>query len=122
MRKWTHPQDFVALIAGVYAALSPIWTTTTTKATWTMVVLGVLTAGLAIVSLARPDMMSSEGALAVLGIAFIVAPWVMSFSGTSYRALAWTSWIVGIVTLAVGARDLQMTRTAHRGGGMAAAH
>lgn len=122
MRKWTHPQDFVALIAGVYAALSPIWTTTTTKATWTMVVLGVLTAGLALVSLARPDMMSSEGALAVLGIAFILAPWVMGFSGTTTRALAWTSWIVGAVTLVVGARDLQMTRSAHRGGGVAAAH
>ncbi|GAA1258297.1 SPW repeat domain-containing protein [Oryzihumus leptocrescens] len=122
MRKWTHPQDFVALVAGVYAALSPIWTSTTTKASWTMVVLGVLTAAVAIASLARPDMMSSEGALAVLGIAFIVAPWVMSYSGSSTRALAWTSWIVGIVTLAVGARDLQMTRSAHRGGGVAAAH
>lgn len=120
MRKWTHPQDFVALIAGIYAALSPIWTTTTTKATWTMVILGAVTAVLALVSLARPDVMSLEGGTAVLGVLFIVAPWVMGFTGIT--AMAWTAWIVGIVTLAVGVADFQMTRTAHRGGGLAASH
>jgi len=120
MRKWTHPQDFVALIVGVYAALSPIWTTTTSKATGTMIVLGVLTAGLALLSLARPDMMASEGATAALGVAFFIAPWVMGFSGGATRAMAWTAWIVGIVTFVVGVSDLQMTRMAHRGGGLAA--
>jgi hypothetical protein len=49
MSKWTHPQGLAALIAGVYAALCPIWTTTppdTNKATYTMITLGVITAAL----------------------------------------------------------------------------
>jgi len=29
MRPWTRLQDYGALIAGVYAALSPIWVSTT---------------------------------------------------------------------------------------------
>ena len=120
MRKWAHPQDFAALLAGVYAALSPIWTTSTSRATSTMVVLGVITALLAAGSLYRPDMMAFEGALAAMGVLFFVAPWVMGFSGTA--PMAWTAWVVGLVTFAVGARDIQLTRTAHHGGGMAASH
>jgi hypothetical protein len=120
MRKWAHPQDFAALLAGVYAALSPIWTTSSSRATSTMVVLGVITALLAAGSLYRPDMMAFEGALAAMGVLFFIAPWVMGFSGTA--PMAWTAWVVGLVTFAVGARDVQLTRTAHHGGGMAASH
>jgi hypothetical protein len=107
-----HPQDFIALVAGAYALLSPIWTTTTDKATTTMIVLGAITVALAVVELVRPDMLSIEGLMAVMGAAFIVAPWIMGFSDT--RPMAWTAWLVGLVTLAVGALDLQVTRT-HRG-------
>jgi hypothetical protein len=120
MRKWAHPQDFAALLAGVYAALSPIWTTSTSRSTSTMVVLGVITALLAAGSLYLPDMMAFEGALAAMGVLFFIAPWVMGFSGTA--PMAWTAWVVGLVTFAVGARDVQLTRTAHHGGGMAASH
>jgi hypothetical protein len=122
MRKWAHPQDFAALVAGIYAALSPIWTTTTGKATGTMIVLGVITAALAVVSLARPNLVASEGLMALMGVLFIISPWVMGFSGTATRPMALTAWIVGVVTLLVGARDLQMTRTAQHGGGLAASH
>ena len=112
MKQRIHPQDFVALVAGAYALLSPIWTTTTDRATTTMIVLGALTVALAIVELVRPDLMSAEGATALLGGLFIVSPWVMGFS--DMRGMAWTAWAVGIVTLAVGLWDLQVTRTHHR--------
>jgi uncharacterized membrane protein HdeD (DUF308 family) len=119
MRKWTHPQGLVALLAGIYAALSPIWTTTPTEnnAAYTMVTLGVLTAVAALFSLAMPDRVSFEGLIALLGVLFLLAPWVMDF--TAFTALAWTAWIVGAVALVAGAADLQMTRTEHRGRGMA---
>jgi hypothetical protein len=113
MKRWTHPQDLVALVAGAYAALSPLWTTTTDRATTTMVVLGVITAALALIELVRPDMMSVEGLTALMGALMIAAPWVMSFSGT--RPMAWTAWIAGAVVLVVGAADLQVTRSHHRG-------
>lgn len=113
MKRWTHPQDLVALIAGAYAALSPLWTTTTDRATTTMVVLGAIIAVLALTELVRPDMMSVEGLTAIMGALMIAAPWVMGFSGT--RPISWTAWIAGAVVLVVGAADLKVTRSHHRG-------
>ena len=118
MSKWTHPQGLAALIAGIYAALCPIWTTTPVenKAQYTMITLGVVTAVLALFSLALPDTVAFEGLIAFMGVLFVLAPWVMSF--TAFTALAWTAWIVGIVALVAGAADLQMTRSEHRGHGV----
>ena len=117
MRKGAHSTDIVALLAGIYAALSPIWTTTPTgKAKGTMITLGVITALVALYSLASPDRIASEGLIALFGLEFIISPWVMSFSGT--RALSVTAWIVGAVALLAGGADVQMTRTARsRSGG-----
>ena len=112
MKRWNHPQDVIALVAGAYAALSPWWTTTTDRATMTMVVLGAVIAVLALLELFRPDMMSIEGLTALLGACMIAAPWVMGFSGT--RPMAWTAWVVGAVVLVVGAADLQVTRSHHK--------
>jgi hypothetical protein len=125
MSKWTHPQGLAALIAGVYAALCPIWTTAppdTNKATYTMITLGVITAALGLVDLAMPGRVAFEGLIALMGVLFIVSPWVMDFSGTAYRPLAWTAWIVGAVALLAGAADLQMTRSERRGHGMVTSH
>jgi SPW repeat len=122
MRKWTHPQGLAALVVGIYAVLSPIWTTTPTgsKATNTMITLGVITAAVALFSLARPDRIAFEGLIALMGVLFVLSPWVMGFTG--FTSLSWTAWIVGIVALLAGAADVQMTRSAHRGGGMVTNH
>lgn len=123
MRKWTHPQGLAALVAGIYAALCPIWTTTpadTNKAAYTMISLGVITAVVALFSLASPDRVAFEGLIALMGLLFVLSPWVMGF--TAFTSLAWTAWIVGVVALLAGAADLQMTRSEHRGRGMATSH
>ena len=41
MRPWTRLQDWGALLAGLYAALSPIWVSTTGErdAFWALIVL-----------------------------------------------------------------------------------
>jgi uncharacterized membrane protein HdeD (DUF308 family) len=121
MSKWTHPQGLAALIAGIYAALSPIWTTTpsdSNKATYTMITLGVITAALALFDLAMPGRIAFEGLVALMGVLFIISPWVMGFS-TGFAALAWTAWIVGIVALVAGAADVQMTRSERSHGAVA---
>lgn len=100
MQKWTRWQDWVALVAGAYAALSPIWTETSQKATWTMVILGVLTAAISLWSLAMPDDRISEYALLLMGVLFFISPWVMSFDNIDNMAL--TAWIVGVVTALAG--------------------
>jgi hypothetical protein len=122
MSKWTHPQGLAALVAGIYAALCPIWTTmpVENKATYTMITLGVITVALALFDLAMPDRIAFEGLIALMGVLFVLAPWVMGFTG--FTALAWTAWIVGIVALVAGAADVQMTRSEHRGHGMATTH
>jgi len=119
MSKWTRPQGLAALLAGIYAVLCPIWTTTPTEnnATYTMIALGVITAALALFSLAMPDRVAFEGLIALMGVLFVLAPWVIGF--TEFTSLAWTAWIVGAVALVAGAVDVQMTRTAHRGHGLA---
>jgi hypothetical protein len=100
MQKWTRWQDWLAFAAGAYAALSPIWTDTTDDATWTMVVLGVVTAGIALWSLAMPADRISEYALVLMGVLFIASPWVMGFDNIDDMAL--TAWIVGGVTALAG--------------------
>lgn len=121
MRKSARSTDILVLIAGIYAALSPIWTLDpeANKAMVTMITLGVLTASVAAFSLARPDSIAPEGLIAFFGLLFVISPWVMDFN-TGFTALAWTAWIVGAVSLLAGGADVQMTRTARRSGGAVA--
>lgn len=100
MEKWTRWQDWAAFLAGAYAALSPIWTETDTTATWTMVVLGVLTAAVSLWSLAMPGNRFSGFALVLMGALFIASPWVMGFDHIDNMAL--TAWIVGAITVISG--------------------
>lgn len=113
MKRQMHIYDIVALVAGAYALLSPIWTTTTTAGTWTMVVLGIITVGVVAFDLYRPDVMAAEALVALMGVLFFISPWVLSFSDT--RPISWTAWIVGVIVVVVGAADLQVTRS-HRQG------
>lgn len=115
MSRWTNPLALAALVAGVWAALCPIWTLDPqdNKAMITMVVLGVLTAAVALADLVRPGTFAFEGLIALFGVLFLISPWVMDFN-TGYAALAWTAWIVGAVTLIAGAADYQMARSERR--------
>ncbi|NMM22303.1 MAG: SPW repeat protein [Phycicoccus sp.] len=104
---------WAALIAGLYAAVSPIWVNypaDTNKGLYTMIGLGVITAALAIAALYRPGV-ATDSLIALMGVLFIVAPWVMSFSDTAYRPMAWTAWIVGAVSLVAGAAEFQLERS-----------
>lgn len=110
-QQWTRWQDWVALVAGVYALLSPIWTDTSTRATWTVVVLGVVVALVALGSLARPDNTLTEGGVGVLGVLFFIAPWVMSYADVT--GIAWTSWIVGVIAVLASATALPESNRLH---------
>jgi hypothetical protein len=62
---------------------------------------------LALLSLAVPDRLAFESLIALMGLPFVLSPWVMGFTG--FRSLVWTAWIVGIVALVAGAAEVQMT-------------
>lgn len=100
MQKWNRWQAWMALAAGAYAAFSPLWTQTDATATRTMVALGVVTAAIALWSLAMSEDRISEYVLVVMGVLFIASPWVMGFERLDDMAL--TAWIVGAITVVAG--------------------
>lgn len=100
MQKWTRWQGLVALLVGLYAALSPMWTETDNTATWTIVVLGAVTAAVALWSLARSDDRTSAYALVLLGVLFVASPWVMRFD--DLNSMAVTAWVAGVITAICG--------------------
>jgi hypothetical protein len=104
------------LLAGGYAALSPLWTETDDTATWTMVVLGVVTVAVSLWSLAMSEHKVSEYALMLMGILFIASPWVMGFD--TLDDMAMTAWIVGAITLIAGVLAMpQLEERMHLHGG-----
>ena len=100
MQKWTRWQDWVALVAGGYAALAPLWTDTDDTATWTMVVLGVVIAAVSLWSLAMPDDRISEYGLVLLGVLLVASPFVMGFN--DMNAIRITAVAAGAVTAIMG--------------------
>lgn len=113
MRSWTRWQDWVAVVAGAFAVLSPIWADTTDKATWTLVVLGAVTIAVALGSLAQPGMVAAEVVTAVMGVLLFVSPWVMGFHDVD--GMAWTAWITGIVVFLAGLAAYPESNRVHRG-------
>jgi hypothetical protein len=112
-RAWTRWSDWVEVVVGVVALLSPLlWLDTSTRTMWTMVILGALIAVDGLVSLAAPRQMASETIQAALGILLFIAPWVMGFVADS--GAAWTSWIAGGLTIVASGLALPVMRTTHR--------
>jgi hypothetical protein len=99
MKARIRPQDVGILIAGLYAALSPIWVSTTGEkgALWTLIVLGALLAVTALTSLAMPALAATEWLAALFGVLLFIAPWVFTY--TERSGAAWTSWVVGAVAV-----------------------
>ncbi|WP_037043894.1 SPW repeat protein [Pseudonocardia halophobica] len=112
-KAWTRWQDWVALVIGVLAALSPVVVATDAAAAWPLVVLGVVLALTALWSLAAPGSVASEYGHGVLGVLLFIAPWVMGYSDLT--GAAWTSWVAGVLAVLVAASALPAATSAHRG-------
>ncbi|MFI7641816.1 SPW repeat protein [Nonomuraea sp. NPDC049400] len=112
MKAWSRWQDWVTLVAGLYAALSPIWTPSASGAGMSLIVLGVLIALTSLASLARPGLVATEWLNTLWGVLMFVAPWVMTY--TQERGASWTSWIVGVVTVVLSLTAVPASRAAHR--------
>ncbi|MEU6130114.1 SPW repeat protein [Saccharopolyspora sp. NPDC047091] len=119
VRPWTRWQDWAALVLGLYAVLATMWTRTSGGALSAMVVLGGLLVIAAVWSLALPRSMTSEYAHMLLGVLLFIAPWVLGYSALT--GAAWTSWVVGVLAVLVGAAALPEATVAH-GRGVAGQH
>jgi uncharacterized membrane protein HdeD (DUF308 family) len=114
MRPWTRLQDVGVLIAGLYAALLPIWVSTTGErgAFWALIALGALLAIAAIVSLAMPGVVATEWLTVLFGVLLFVAPWVLTY--TDRVGASWTSWVVGVVAVVLGGSAIPTSNRVHR--------
>ena len=114
MRPWTRLQDWGTLLAGLYAALSPIWVSTTGErdARWALIVLGALLAVTALCSLALPGVVATEWLTVLFGVLLFVAPWVLTYTGRT--GASWTSWVVGAVAVVLGGFSVPASNRIHR--------
>lgn len=112
MRKWTRWQDYVAMVAGVVMALTPLWSYPGVAGTWAMVVLGALLTVTSLWSLYDPAAMMSEYSHAVLGVLMFITPWVFGYADITVAAF--TSWILGAVAVAVGLAALPESKKVHQ--------
>lgn len=106
MRSWTRLQDWGTLIAGLAAAVSPIFWVSTTgdrDGVWALIILGALLAVTALFSLAMPAVVATEWFAVLFGVLLFVAPWVLAYTD---RTTA--SWIVGAVAAVLGGSTLSM--------------
>ncbi|GAB2767648.1 SPW repeat protein [Amycolatopsis magusensis] len=108
---WTRPHDWAEVVLGVVAVLTPLWMQTDTAAMWTLIVLGALVAIDGLVSLAMPGLVYGEGIQIVLGALLFISPWVIGYSGLT--GAAWSSWIIGGLTMIAGAAALPVANAAH---------
>jgi hypothetical protein len=111
MKKWTRWQDWVAVAAGLYAALSTIWVKPAGASIAVMVVLGVLLIISGLVNLAWPGLVAMEWVQGVLGALLFISPWVAMYA--TAMGAAWTSWICGIIAVIVALLAVQPSMKTH---------
>lgn len=112
-RAWTRWQDWAEVVLGVVAVLSPLWLTTDSTVTWTLIVLGALILIDGLVSLAMPGVVMGEYVQIVLGVLLFISPWVMGF--TDMTGAMWSAFVIGALTAIAGAVALPAANTAHQG-------
>jgi hypothetical protein len=121
MKKWNRWQDYVVVVAGMYAALSTLWTTQQTSSMVMMIGCGVLLMATGVWNLMSPGQPVAEWVQMVLGALLVVSPWLAAY--TSHVAATRNSWIAGGVAVIAGVLALQPSMHQHaegHHGGMAA--
>ena len=113
MTAWRRWQDYATMVFGVLLFISPLLfgETSYQVATISAYVLGILLFVSGIIAAATREARHSP-ILNVPGVAALLtflAPWVLGFSGVT--GIAWTAWVLAIVTVLVGATLLLGERT-----------
>jgi hypothetical protein len=117
-KQWTRWHDWGAVVLGVVAGLSVLWLNTPDEAMWTLLVFGVLLLAAGLWSLALPGSVASEYVHIALGALLFISPWVLGYADAT--GSAWTSWVIGVVAVVIGAAAVPVATTAH--GGVAGQH
>lgn len=120
MKKWARWQDWVAVVAGLYAAVATSWMTDTTASMTLMLVFGILMIVAGLISVAMPRFVSMEWAVVIASALLFISPWMGSYAHMSQAA--WTSWICGAIGVVAGLWALAPAMEMRRDGGTRMAH
>lgn len=111
MKKWNRWQDYVAVIAGLYAALATLWTTQQASSMLMMIGVGVLLVIAGVWNLRGAGQPVAEWVILLLGALLFISPWIANY--TAHVGATWTSWIAGGVALIAGAMALRPNMHGH---------
>jgi len=100
----SRAQDLLAVVLGIFTALSPLWVDTNDNGMWSLIVLGVLIALTGLAQMYRPALTAADYAMGLFGALLFISPWAMDY--TDYRGASWTAWVVGVVTVVVAVAAL----------------
>ena len=112
MKKWNRWQDWVTVAAGIFAAVSVLWTKQQGMSMTLMVLFGALLVVSGLVNLAMPGTPVMEWVQAVLALGLVLSPWIGSY--TSAAGAAWISWGAGAVALIVTAAAIRPSTEGHQ--------
>jgi len=111
MKKWTRWQDWAAVVVGLYAALSTLWTAQGGMSTTLMVICGLLLVVSGCVNLAMPGTPAIEWAQVVIGLLLFLSPWIGGY--VAQTGAAWTSWIGGLIAVVATAAAIKPSTEMH---------
>ena len=106
MSAWKRWQDWANVVLGILLFITPFvfGGLAIPAAQWTAFIGGILLVLVGVFDLANPANRAGEWAEGVLGVLVFIAPWVLGF--TSLSAMAWSAWIVGILSVVLAASVL----------------
>lgn len=100
VKAWRSWQNWVAVAAGLYAALSPIWTPMGRLGGMALISGGLMIVAAGVLSLGTPIVLVMNWTQTALGAAVFVSPWVLMYSDSLGAAI--TAWITGLIAAVVG--------------------
>ena len=106
MKRWTGWQNWVVVAAGVYTLLAMTWTNAIGSSNVYMMAGGIALIVIGAVNLAAPGMPVAEWIQVAVAVLVVASPWMGSFAA-GMHAVAWNTWIPGLVALAASAMAIQ---------------
>lgn len=99
MKAWTHWQDWIVVLAGVYIALVPLATADSSDGAtaWVAVGLGLGIASFGLWALARPGSVVPEWINVSLGSLLALAPLALGY--TELSGATWNAVVVGVTVV-----------------------
>ena len=113
MKRWTAWQNWIAVAAGVYMLLAMTWTVDVGSSNAYMLTGGIVLIVVGVINLVSASMPVAEWVQIVVSLLVIASPWMGAFA-TGTPAVAWSTWIPGVIALIASVMALQPAMKGYR--------